>query len=148
METFERLKNRREELGLTQEQVAEAIGTTYEYYRKVELGHANLSEAMAFKLSEIYGLELTPYKVNYKPTPRPKSPQNKKKVKKEETQDDDDDVLDEHHYKVLNKELKRINSILLAELSRVYKLIADAQLFLDKVHEHIDGLFPKAEEDE
>ena len=143
---FEILKNKREEMGLTQEQVAAAIGTSYEYYRKVELGHANLSETMANKLSEIYGVELTPYKVDYKPTPRPKGPYNKKKAKNEDKTDED--FLDEHHYKVLNKELKRINSVLLAELSRVYKLIADAQLFLDKVHEHIDGLFPKAEEDE
>ena len=147
MEAFEILKNRREEMGLSQEEVATIIGTSYEYYRKVELGHANLSEAMAYKLSEIYGLELTPYKVDYKPTPRPKGSQNKKKANKNEDKTDED-FLDEHHYKVLNKELKRINSVLLAELSRVYKLIADAQLFLDKVHEHIDGLFPKAEEDE
>ena len=146
MEAFEILKNRREEMGLSQEEVATIIGTSYEYYRKVELGHANLSETMANKLSEIYGVELTPYKVDYKPTPRPKGPYNKKKAKNEDKTDED--FLDEHHYKVLNKELKRINSVLLAELSRVYKLIADAQLFLDKVHEHIDGLFPKAEEDE
>ncbi len=51
----------REKFGFTCEQVAEGIGITYNYYRKVERKWASLTDRVASKISDFYGFEIKPY---------------------------------------------------------------------------------------
>lgn len=55
------LKGIREHFGFTFEQVAEGIGITDNYYRKVERKWTGLTENIASKLSQFYGFEILPY---------------------------------------------------------------------------------------
>lgn len=53
-----RLKERRKELGYTQEQAAEKIGITYSSYSKIENAFQSPSLELTIKIAEVYGLSL------------------------------------------------------------------------------------------
>ena len=57
----------REKLGFTFEQVAEGIGITDSYYRKIEKKWVGLTDKVASKLSEFYGFEIKPYIIKTQP---------------------------------------------------------------------------------
>jgi putative transcriptional regulator len=51
------LKKIREELGLTQEQVAESVGIARNTYTNIELGHKNPSFNVAINIKKVLGVE-------------------------------------------------------------------------------------------
>lgn len=57
----------REKFGYTFEQVAEGIGITDSYYRKIEKKWVGLTDKVASKLSEFYGFEIKPYIIKTQP---------------------------------------------------------------------------------
>ena len=65
------LKGIREHFGFTFEQVAEGIGITDNYYRKVERKWTGLTENIASKLSQFYGFEILPYTIKSQPKEKP-----------------------------------------------------------------------------
>lgn len=55
--TMEKLKQAREESGLTMEKVADEIGITKSYYSMIENGKRGLSYPMAVKIAQVFGKE-------------------------------------------------------------------------------------------
>ena len=57
----------REKFGYTFEQVADGIGISDTYYRKVEKKLVSLTENVASKISQFYGFEIKPYTIKSVP---------------------------------------------------------------------------------
>ena len=57
----------REKFGYTYEQVADGIGISDTYYRKVEKKLVSLTENVASKISQFYGFEIKPYTIKSVP---------------------------------------------------------------------------------
>ena len=57
----------REKFGYTFEQVADGIGISDTYYRKVEKKLVSLTENVASKISQFYGFEIKPYSIKSVP---------------------------------------------------------------------------------
>lgn len=141
MEKYQEIKERREKLGLSIDEVATSIKTTIDYYKKIEAGRCNLSPQLAERLSSLLETDIQAYKVDYKPVPRVKK---ETKLAKKEVHEYDES--DEPKYRVLNRELKRVNYIFMTELTRLYKILNDIGALADKIDDYTPGLFNKNED--
>lgn len=51
-----KLKELRKSVGLTQEQMAEELGSDYKYYQKIEGGHANIKLSTLYKICSNFSI--------------------------------------------------------------------------------------------
>ncbi len=70
MRYAERLRNLREDRNLTQSDIAQILGTTYQYYSTYEAGKRELPFTRAIKLAQFYNVSLD-YLAGLTDTPKP-----------------------------------------------------------------------------
>ena len=105
----------REKFGYTFEQVAESIGITDAYYRKVEKKWVSLTDNVASKLSEFYGFEIKPYTI--KPVPKDKL------IKREDDSKNKQNTIPDDPEMKLHLALKKKHSELASKIVARYEVL-------------------------
>lgn len=98
------LRNLRQKKGKTLNQVSKECNISISYLSKIECGALSISESMANRLSEYYGITVTPAKivVSYEKPVNIKEPE----------------------YRKMNTKLKKENQMLKAKLEEINKVFA------------------------
>ena len=123
------LKGIREHFGFTFEQVADGIGITDNYYRKVERKWTGLTENIASKLSQFYGFEILPYTIKSQPKEKP--------IKNEEIQNQS------INKKVIDTPEKRLHLALKKKHSELANKIVARYEAINVIKEMINDIFLK-----
>lgn len=105
----------REKFGYTFEQVADGIGISDTYYRKVEKKLVSLTENVASKLSEFYGFEIKPYTI--KPVPKDKL------IKREDDSKNKQNTIPDDPEMKLHLALKKKHSELASKIVARYEVL-------------------------
>lgn len=105
----------REKFGYTYEQVAEGIGISDTYYRKVEKKLVSLTENVASKISQFYGFEIKPYTI--KPVPKDKL------IKREDDSKNKQNTIPDDPEMKLHLALKKKHSELASKIVARYEVL-------------------------
>lgn len=118
------LKGLREEKGLSFREIADAIGVTENFYRKIERKIVSLTAPIAERISNYYQMTIEPYFID------PKTVEVKHREKKTEEPKKGLLEITSNNYspaKALNDVLKKKNMSLAKQLTRLYKTLTDIE---------------------